>query len=274
MNTQCKQFSFDFHPLGRRQVTARFDAPAITSDGGGLLLRELDGKFGLIRQFANCFDDFRSPSLIKHSLQELLAQRIFGIALGYEDLNDHDQLRHDPLLAVLAGKRQPAPQEGFALAGKSTLNRLELTPVGADEGSRYKKIVAHHSKIEGMARDRRRYGEGQAGRYGEGQAGRMARRVWRGRYGEGQAEDGEEGMAREGYGEVWRGTGGGWRGADGEGMARRDGEGQATIDFVLMIRGLASGLPISVRYRVVYERAAELPGLPEWPRFASFSRRR
>ena len=148
MNTECKQFSFDFQPLGRRQITARFDAPAITSDGGGLLLRELDAKFGVIRQFAGCFDDFRSPRLIKHTVQELLAQRIFGIALGYEDLNDHEQLRHDPLLAVLAGKRHPTPQEGFALAGKSTLNRLELTPVAADEDSRYKKIVARHYKIE------------------------------------------------------------------------------------------------------------------------------
>jgi len=148
VNTECKQFSFDFQPLGRRNVTARFDAPAITSDAGGLLLRELDGKFGLIKQFADCFDDFRSPVLIRHTLEELLAQRIFGIALGYEDLNDHEQLRYDPLLAVLAGKRQPDPQEGFALAGKSTLNRLELTPVGANEESRYKKIVARHHKIE------------------------------------------------------------------------------------------------------------------------------
>ncbi len=82
MNTECKQFSFDFQPLGRRNVTARFDAPAITSDAGGLLLRELNGKFGLIKQFADCFDDFRSPILIQHTLEELLAQRIFGIALG------------------------------------------------------------------------------------------------------------------------------------------------------------------------------------------------
>lgn len=148
MNTQCKQISFDFQPLGRREIVARFDAPAITSDGGGLFLRELDQKFKLIKQFANCFDDFRSPLLIQHTLQELLTQRIFAIALGYEDLNDHEQLRHDPLLGVLAGKKQPTPEKGFALAGKSTLNRLELTPVGANEESRYKKIVARHGKIE------------------------------------------------------------------------------------------------------------------------------
>ncbi len=148
MNTECKQFSFDFQPLGRREVVARFDAPAITSDGGGLLLREIESKFGLIRQFAECFDDFRRPLLVKHTVEELLAQRIFGIALGYEDLNDHEQLRHDPLLAVMAGKNQPTLPDGFALAGKSTLNRLELTPVGANQDSRYKKIVARQRKIE------------------------------------------------------------------------------------------------------------------------------
>jgi hypothetical protein len=138
----------EFQPLRRREVTAKFDAPAITSDAGGLLLREIDARFGFIEQLANCFDDHRSPLLTTHSLDELLSQRIFGIALGYEDLNDHEQLRHDPLMAVLAGKTDPTPQDGFALAGKSTLNRLELTPVGADENSRYKKIVARHRDIE------------------------------------------------------------------------------------------------------------------------------
>jgi hypothetical protein len=138
----------EFQQLGRREISARFDAPAITSDAGGLLLRELDAKFGLIKQFAQCFDDYRDPRFTVHTVQELLAQRVFGIALGYEDLNDHDQLRHDPLMAVLAGKTEPAPNEGVALAGKSTLNRLELTPVGANEKSRYKKIVARHRDVD------------------------------------------------------------------------------------------------------------------------------
>lgn len=146
--TECTQQSLEFHRLGRREITARFDAPAITSDAGGLLLREVDEKFGLIDQFAECFDDHRSPAFTVHTLPELLSQRVFGIALGYEDLNDHEQLRHDPLMAVLAGKTDPAPQEGFALAGKSTLNRLELTPVGANQSSRYKKVVARHRDIE------------------------------------------------------------------------------------------------------------------------------
>ncbi len=146
--TECTQPFIEFHPLGRREIAARFDAPAITSDAGALLLRELDSKFGFIKQFAQCFDDYRSPRFTVHSLEELLSQRIFGIALGYEDLNDHEDLRHDPLLAVAVGKNDPAPTDGFALAGKSTLNRLELTPSGANQDSRYKKIVARHRDID------------------------------------------------------------------------------------------------------------------------------
>lgn len=146
--TECTRQSLEFQPLESRQVTARFDAPAITSDAGGLLLREVDARFGLIQQFAECFRDYRRPWRTQHSLEELLSQRVFGIALGYEDLNDHEDLRHDPLMGVLAGKRHPSPADGFALAGKSTLNRLELTPVRANEESRYKKIVARHGDIE------------------------------------------------------------------------------------------------------------------------------
>ena len=143
--TECTERSFDFQPLERREIIARFDAPAITSDAGGLLLRELESKFGIVEAFSQCFQDFRDSRYTTHSLSELLRQRIFGIALGYEDLNDHDQLRHDPLMAVLAGKREPEPHEGFALAGKSTLNRLELTTTRA---TRYKKIVANHRDLE------------------------------------------------------------------------------------------------------------------------------
>lgn len=146
--TECTQETLEFQQLGRREIRADFDAPAITSDAGGLLLRELDMKFGFLSKFAECFDDYRDPRFTTHSVEELLSQRIFGIALGYEDLNDHEQLRHDPLLAVLAGKSDPSPKEGFALAGKSTLNRLELTPVKANQESRYKKIVARHRDIE------------------------------------------------------------------------------------------------------------------------------
>ena len=155
MLTECNTREFDFQGLGSRAVTARFDGGAITSDAGGLLLREVEAKTGIIRRLAACFDDHRDPELIEHTVYDLLAQRIFALALGYEDLNDHDMLRHDPLLAVLVGKDDPTGQDrcnpkdrGKALAGKSTLNRLELTPVGANEKSRYKKIVARHRDIE------------------------------------------------------------------------------------------------------------------------------
>jgi len=153
--THCTTPALAFHDLGSRQVLASFDGGSITSDAGGLLLREVETRFGFVAQFAYCFTDFRDPDLVEHTLDELLKQRVFGLCLGYEDLNDHDQLRLDPLLAVLVGKQDPAGQQrtraadhGKALAGKSTLNRLELTPVRANVASRYKKIVAHLSAIE------------------------------------------------------------------------------------------------------------------------------
>ncbi|MCE9527384.1 MAG: IS1380 family transposase [Planctomycetales bacterium] len=144
METQCSQQAFDFQPLGARQVTAGFDGGTITSDAGGLLLRELEAKTGLLADLAACFDDFRDGERTEHTVEELIKQRVFALALGYEDLNDHDQLRADPLLATLVGKRDVTGQErsdprdrGKPLAGKSTLNRLELTPARANEKSRY-----------------------------------------------------------------------------------------------------------------------------------------
>jgi hypothetical protein len=143
-----------FQAHGTREVTAAFDGGWVTSDGGGLLLREVDRRFGLVGAFAACFTDHRDPDAIEFSVLELLRQRVMGLALGYEDLNDHERLRHDPLLALLAGRKDVTGQDrrdeqdrGKPLAGKSTLNRLELTPAGADADSRYKKIVAH---IEGL----------------------------------------------------------------------------------------------------------------------------
>ena len=148
--TQCNTPDVLFQPLGCRAVIARFDGGHVTSDAGGLLLREVEERFRFVEQFARCFTDHRDPDLIEHTLPELLKQRIFGLCLGYEDLNDHDRLRYDPLAAVLVGKADPqghdrvrARDKGKALAGKSTLNRLELTPVRANAASRYKKIVAH-----------------------------------------------------------------------------------------------------------------------------------
>jgi hypothetical protein len=155
MTTECNAREFAFQGLGSRAVTARFDGGAITSDAGSLLLREVAAKTGILRRFAACFIDHRDPERVEHSVYELLAQRVFALALGYEDLNDHDTLRHDPLLAVLVGKADPTGQDrrrredrGKSLAGKSTLNRLELTPTGANAKSRYKKVVARHRDIE------------------------------------------------------------------------------------------------------------------------------
>jgi hypothetical protein len=154
MPTECNGRTFDFQPLGSRQVMAGFDGGTITSDAGGLLLREVEVKTGLLAELACCFEDFRDPELIEHSVQELIKQRVFALALGYEDLNDHDQLRLDPLLATLVGKRDVTGAErldprdrGKPLAGKSTLNRLELTPAKATAKSRYKKIVAKQRQL-------------------------------------------------------------------------------------------------------------------------------
>lgn len=155
METQCISPAFEFQPLDGRQITARFDGGTITSDAGALLLRELEAASGLLAKLATCFVDHRAGDKIEHTVEELLKQRVFALALGYEDLNDHDQLRADPLLAVLVGKSDPTGQDRIAardrgkpLAGKSTLNRLELTPAGADAEHRYKKVVACHRDFE------------------------------------------------------------------------------------------------------------------------------
>ena len=146
--TECTQSSFSFAALYRREVVAQFDGGDITTDAGGLLLREVDRRLNITQRLAACFVDYRRPDLIEHTVGELVGQRLYGLALGYEDLNDHDQLRADPLLAVLIGKAEPkggdrrrVQDQGKAGAGKSTLNRLELTPADADAQARYKKIV-------------------------------------------------------------------------------------------------------------------------------------
>jgi len=160
MTTECNQPTFEFQSLGGREVTGRFDGGTISSDGGGILLREVEARTGILRQFAACFTDHRDADLIEHTVEELVAQRVYALALGYEDLLDHDDLRHDPLLAALVGKDDPTGQDrlrqrdrGKALAGKSTLNRLELTPAGAGEDSRYKKIVMHTDRMDAMLVD-------------------------------------------------------------------------------------------------------------------------
>jgi hypothetical protein len=132
--TDCKDQPLLFQDLGSRQVVADFSGGTLSSDGGVLLLREVDRRLGLTRELAECFTDLRDARFVDHQLPALLAQRLQGLALGYEDLNDHNQVRHDPLLAVACGKRDPLGQDrcfadnnGAALAGASTLNRLELS---------------------------------------------------------------------------------------------------------------------------------------------------
>jgi hypothetical protein len=130
-------------------VVAEFSSARLTTEGGSLLLRQADRKIGLLRRVAACFTDYRQQERIEHRLEEMLAQRIYGLALGYEDLNDHEQLRQDPLLAVLAGKRDL----GEPLAGKSTLNRLELTPVASPAAERYHKISYCAEAIDALLVD-------------------------------------------------------------------------------------------------------------------------
>ncbi len=157
MKTQCTQDQMEFHGLGRRVVVGQFDGGKISSDSGGLLLREVEQRTHILKRLADCFTDHRDGDLIEHTLESLIKQRVMGLALGYEDLNDHDTLRHDPLLALLSGKRDLTGEsrkrdqdKGCAIAGKSTLNRLELTPLGANASSRYKKIVANAGAMDDL----------------------------------------------------------------------------------------------------------------------------
>jgi Transposase DDE domain group 1 len=145
MPTECIADLFGFAPVERRAVVASFDGGSITSDAGGLLLGATDRALGLIERFAGCFVDGRDQTLIEHEVRTLVGQRVFGLALGYEDLSDHDHLRHDPLFAVLAGKLAARRKDCAPVAGKSTLNRLERSgPVR----SLYHKIDHDAAAIE------------------------------------------------------------------------------------------------------------------------------
>src|SRR4051795_1907655 len=155
MTTECNSAYLDFPMLGSREVLADFDGGDISSDGGALLLRQTEQLTGIVRPFAAGFTDHRNPDLTEHTSEELIAQRVYALALGYEDLNDHDDLRRDPLLATVVGKPDPTGEarqrkrdRGKALAGKSPLTRLELPPVGADKDSRYKKVVCRTHDVE------------------------------------------------------------------------------------------------------------------------------
>src|ERR1700710_101060 len=150
MPTDCSPTLFEFAPVENHAVIASFDGGRITSDAGALLLGATDRLMGLPRRFAACFKDSRNGDFVQHSVQTLATQRIVGIALGYEDLIDHDELRHDPVMAVLAGKLAATRSDCAPLAGKSTLNRLELSQA---EPTRYAKIAADTDAIESLLVD-------------------------------------------------------------------------------------------------------------------------
>jgi hypothetical protein len=148
--TDCKNQPLLFQDLARRKVVADFSGGMLSSDGGVLLLRQVDQSLGVSRALADCFEDGRDLRYADHAVQELVAQRLYGLALGYEDLNDHDRLRLDPLLAVACNKRDPLGmdrlhQKGIALAGASTLNRLELSN---NKTTRYHKISHDPDKVQ------------------------------------------------------------------------------------------------------------------------------
>ena len=145
MQTDCSTKASEFGRVDGRPVVAEFDGGTLTSDAGGLLLGAADKAIGLVRRLAQCFRDGRDLRLVEHSVSTLVGQRVFGIAMGYEDLNDHDELRHDPVMASLAGKLEAFREDCAPVAGKSTLNRLELSGLTA---TKYRKIAHEGAEIE------------------------------------------------------------------------------------------------------------------------------
>lgn len=157
MQTQCNEEQLEFQGLGKRVVVGAFDGGTISSDGGVALLREADARLGLCARLAECFTDLRREDRVEHAVVTLVRQRVFGLAAGYEDLNDHDALSRDPLWAVAVGvadvegrERLRTRDAGRSLAGKSTLNRLELTPQEAKPGARYQKITHDAAAMEAL----------------------------------------------------------------------------------------------------------------------------
>ncbi len=160
MATHCTRRQLEFEGLARCRIVARFDGGRMTSDGGALLLREADHLFNVTQRVADAFVDYRDPVRIEHDVKTLVAQRIFALALGYEDLNDHDRLRDDPALALACGiddvegeMRVRERDRGHVLAASSTLNRLELSRPGEASTHRYKKVVADHEALDRLLVD-------------------------------------------------------------------------------------------------------------------------
>ena len=160
MTAHCISSKISFEPHSGRQITADFNGGRLTSDGGAVLLREVEKQLNLFQRLNDCFTDYRNPGKIEHQVRELLAQRIYGLTLGYEDVNDHDQVRNDMLLAMLCGKTDMSGEErkrkrdqGIPLAGSSTLNRLELGRPDEASGDRYKKIVGDEKEMDRLLVD-------------------------------------------------------------------------------------------------------------------------
>ena len=159
MPTKCTPIQLEFPRVGRRRLVARFDGGTLTSNAGALLLRAVEACTGVCRRAARCFHDARDPGRVEHSVVALVTQRVMALALGYEDLNDHDTLRRDPLLAAVVGKSDPTGasrvrvgDRGAALAGKSTLNRLELARPDATR-DRYKKVHYEPAALDALLVD-------------------------------------------------------------------------------------------------------------------------
>src|SRR5512134_1761993 len=138
MQTECIPGQLEFEGFDGRRVVAAFDGGAVTSDAGTVLLREADRAIGLIARVAACFTDHREAEQVVHALPTLIGQRIVALALGYEDINDHDALRRDPVLALFSDQLEAKRKDCAVLAGKSTINRLEHAP--REGGDRYHKI--------------------------------------------------------------------------------------------------------------------------------------
>lgn len=158
--TPCNIQKLEFESIKNRKVIADFTGGNITTDAGALQLREIEQKLKIIKKFSECFHDHRNPLKIEHSVEELVKQRVYGLVLGYEDLNDHDDLRKSHLLSLLVGKsditgknRKRRQDKGCPLAGKSTLNRLELSGETIDKCERYKKIRFNNDAIDEMMLD-------------------------------------------------------------------------------------------------------------------------
>jgi len=148
MPTHCISSHREIKSPSQRKITADFSADHVSSDAGLVLLHQAESKFDVISQMASCFTDHRDPLRVSHSVLQMLKQRIFALACGYEDLNDHDFLSKDPLLAGIIGKKDLADSAAPILASRSTLNRLELTPPDSDGAHRYKRISTNYEAME------------------------------------------------------------------------------------------------------------------------------